>query len=204
MNEKRNTVISVLIRGVFVILPVFIVGLAVVKMIQALSSLIQPGLDACPEIIFHTPALRVALGVTLIVSLFLVVGYLSQLSIGKTVGRWIERFFLNRIPLYPLLRRISLGMAGEDHEDAMKPVMVEVNPGIRQLGFVVERHGNGRSTIFLPSSPNTGSGSVMVVESSLVTDVNVPGHKVLSCLHQWGAGISKLNIKETAMKGSVT
>lgn len=194
-RQVPRMVVGWMARGLFILLPVFVIGLAVARILEMVHAAVQPALDACPQVFFHVPAARVTVGILAMLALFGAVGLLAQMRLGRAIGRRVEEVVLNRVPFYQILRRLASGLAGEDRDDSLRPVMVEVNPGIRQFGFVMDRHGSGSCTVFLPSSPNTGSGTVLVVDAALVTDVAAPGHKVLRCLHQWGGGSCSLQDK---------
>lgn len=99
---------------------------------------------------------------------------------------------LQRLPFYSVLRNLASGLAGKEDERSLRPVLVTVNPGIQQLGLLIERHPDGSGTIFFPSSPTTGSGTVLVVEAALIREVRTPGHKLFNALGKWGVGTAAL------------
>ena len=62
------------------------------------------------------------------------------------------------------------------------------------LGFVVEKHEDGRLTVFISSSPAPMAGSIYVLPPERVHLVNVPLHKAMGCVTKWGSGVRELCI----------
>jgi len=191
---KHNSLIGLLAGGFFIVLPLLLVGLLVKQIFLALQEAIQPLLDVMPGTLFKNPSIRflaVCLGIAVLLGL---IGLLAQTRMGRAIGRWLESKVLNRVPFYSLLRNLVVGIAGRDDAESLKPVRVTVDiPGLDQLGFIIERHADGRATVFLPSSPNPSSGTVVIVEPERLHELrNVPGRKILKCLSRLGDGTAAL------------
>lgn len=189
MPDKRVSLIEFVITGFFVVLPVLLAVYVGAQFYGALESVIRPLLEKLPGTVFHNPAVRyVAVGLA-IVLLLLLVGWVARLRLGQTLGRLLEMWVLNRVPFYRLLRNLASGLAGKEEEHSMKTVLVTVDvPGLQQLGLLIERHADGNSTVFLPSSPNPGSGTVVVVEPARLEDLPMPVHEVFRYMSRWGDG----------------
>lgn len=75
----------------------------------------------------------------------------------------------------------------------MKPVLIIVDqPGLQQFGFLAETHSDGRTTVFLPSSPNPGSGTTIIVCPERVQDLPARGHNMVRCMVRLGKGSGAL------------
>jgi len=192
MNDTRKSPTALIADGIFIILPVLLLGLVFAKVYSAMRDVIHPLLDSMPGTLFHNPSIRFLAVVLAIAGLLILIGLLAQTQIGRSIGRALEKGFLNRLPFYSLLRKLALGLAGSENENTLKPVLVMVEEGIQQMGFIVEHHADGKSTVFLPSSPNTSGGSVSIVEAALIQELNVPAMKIFRSLNQWGQGVSDL------------
>jgi uncharacterized membrane protein len=192
MTGSRKPGISLLISGFLIVLPVLLAGLLLERIFYAVRAVIHPLLDALPGTVFQDPAVRFAVVCVTLAGLLMLVGVLARTRIGQASGRWLETNCLNRLPFYSLLRNLASGLAGKENENSLKPVLVTVNPGMQQMGLLVERLPDGSGAVFIPSSPNPGSGAVFVVEASLIRELNVPAHRTVQCLARWGDGTAKV------------
>lgn len=189
MPNKRASLIEFVITGFFIVLPVLLAVYVGAQFYGALESVIRPLLEKLPGTIFHDPRVRLVVVGLAIVALLMLVGWVARLRVGQTIGRLLEMWVLNRIPFYRLLRNLASGLAGKEEEHSMKTVLVTVDvPGLQQLGLLIERHADGNSTVFLPSSPNPGSGTVVVVEPSRIEDLPMPVRDVFRYMGRWGDG----------------
>lgn len=188
MHNTRKSLLGLFTGGFFVLLPVLLVGLVLEKMYHTLQPVAHSLLDELPGEIFRNPAIRDLGAVAAVAAMLLLVGLLARTRMGQAIGHWLETGLLNRLPFYAMLRSLASGLAGKEDDSSMKPVMVTVNPGLQQMGLLVERHADGCGTVFLPSSPNPGSGTVLVVEASLISELHIPSHRIFNSLSRWGYG----------------
>ena len=190
MKDKDVSISGLITSGFFVVLPVLLAGLMLERIYRILQALLRPVLDLLPGTLFRNPTFRALAVCIALVALLLLVGLMARMRLGRAAGRWLESGILSRIPFYAVLRNLASGMAGSDDERSLRTVLVELTPGVRQLGLLVERHPDGSSTVFFPESPNPGAGTVFVVEASLIRDVDVPAHRLLRCFNRWGLGMA--------------
>jgi uncharacterized membrane protein len=192
MNNTKQTLSGLVVGGFFVLLPVLLVGLLLERVFAVLQGVVHPLLDAMPGTVFHNTWLRFVVVLLAGLLVLLLTGLLARTRTGQSVGRRFESAVLQRLPFYSLLRNLASGLSGKEDERSLRPVLVTVNPGIQQLGLLIERHRDGSGTVFFPSSPTTGSGTVLVVEASLMRELRTPGHKLFSALGGWGLGTAAL------------
>lgn len=192
MNNAKQTLTGLVVGGFFVLLPVLLVGLFIEKVFSVLQGVVHPLLDAMPGTVFHNPWLRFGAVLLAVLLVLLLTGLLARTQAGRSVGRRVETGVLRRLPFYSVLRNLASGLAGKEDERSLRPVLVTVNPGLQQLGLLIERHADGSGTVFFPSSPATGTGTVLVVEASLIRELRVPGHKLFNALGKWGLGTADL------------
>jgi uncharacterized membrane protein len=193
MNDDDKSLAGVLVRGMVVALPTLLLAVALIKGYQLVYEGLMPVLNAMPGVVFHSPALRFAAVVVHMTILLLAIGTISRTQLGRKTGRRLELAFLSRLPLYNTLRALASGLSGHEDAQSMKAVLVEVDvPGLQQFGFVVDRLADGRSAVYLPSSPNPGSGSVVIVSAERIKELPVNMRRILSCLGRWGQGTAGL------------
>jgi uncharacterized membrane protein len=192
MQDERRTVLGLIAESFFIVLPILLVGLAFEKTYTTLQAVVHPVLDTFPSVVFRNPVIRELAVVVVIMVLLLLIGLVAHTRMGRAIGRWLEAGFLKHLPFYTMLRNLSSGLAGKEGEHSFRTVMVTMNPGQQQMGLLVERHSDGSGTVFLPSSPNPGSGTVVVVEAALMRELPVPSHRLLQCLSSWGDGTAAM------------
>lgn len=195
-KEKKKTHTSIaglLAGGFFIVLPLLLVVLVLQQIFSALQEVIRPLVDALPGKILQHRSVRFLVISLVFVVLMVLVGWVARTRLGQAIGRWLEAKILKHVPFYSLLRNLSSGLAASDDEKSLKPVLVTVDvPGLQQLGFIVERYADGSATVFLPSTPNPSSGTVVVVEPARLRELRVPAKQVFKCLGRWGDGTAAL------------
>ena len=116
--------------------------------------------------------------------------------VGSIMRRivWYEKFetsVLNQVPGYPIIANIAKGFT--EGEVSYPPELIELHgPGAAVLGFVMEEHDNGRSTIYVPSVPVLTVGNIYLVESKRITLLESGAATVADCISQWGVGSGKV------------
>jgi uncharacterized membrane protein len=73
--------------------------------------------------------------------------------------------------------------------------LLTIDEGMEAFVVVVEDHGDGYLTVFVPGPPNPASGNVQVVRKDLVRMLNVRMTDVGSVQHQCGVGSAKVLAK---------
>lgn len=205
MSIVRASLFTVIGRGFVIALPLLLL-VAVIKILFGIvAGLILPLLHAMPGVIFQNDTAQYIAVAVALVFLFFLVGALAGTHVGRSAGHWIEASMLRRLPMYDALCALVAGLITPDGSESMKPVLVTVDvPGLQQFGFLLETHPDGRSTIFLPGSPNPGSGTCVIVEPHRVQALHASAPAVFRCLTRWGSGASVLLPKNAHPPGNGT
>lgn len=182
--------------GLFVLLPVIFAGFLISKAIGAVriaAAKILGLLTAQPSESVSFPMVWAAL---LVLALSFVLGLLMTSRLASRSGRRIEQAVLFRLPGYAALKNIINGLAQTEREGMVRPALVTASESVQYFAFVMEEHGDGRLTIFVPSAPSAANGGVQVVRREKVKILNVRLASVIAALNQWGAGTHKLLTKD--------
>ena len=178
---------TTLIGGLLVVLPVWIVVLLLLKSLAMLAGFIKP-------IENHLPA-SVSNPWLVAVAIMLVVCFCVGLAVRTALGKWsvriLERNLLERLPGYTLIRSFAQRLAGTGATDAFAPVLVELEEALVPA-FLVERHADGRCTVFVPSAPTPAAGSIYILTPERVHAVDVSIVQAMSCISKWGNGSTEL------------
>ena len=184
MRRALSFLKAILIGGLVVVLPVWLVALALIRGLAQIKSAIEPLTNVTNA---FAPPIAIA-ALLLLLSCFLI-GLLIQTAIGGRFVSSVERRLAELVPGYSLFRGLTLGVAG-GADNGMKPALVGSDDNLA-LGIIIER-ANGFSTIFIPSAPSATSGSVHIVLDSNVRPLDIPLRKVLSSMSHYGEGAISL------------
>ena len=181
--------------GLFILLPVVFAGFLISKAVGgvrlAAAEIISLLTGQSPKAV-NFPIVWAAL---LVLALSFVLGLIMRLQFVSRSGRRFEQAVLFRLPGYAALRNIINGLVQTEREGMVKPALVSFGAG-HYFAYVMEEHGDGLLTIFVPSSPSAASGSVQVVNQENVRLLKVGLSSVVAALNQWGAGTHKLLVKD--------
>ncbi len=200
MQKKSSRSISIagtVAYGFFIIVPLGIVFLLLVKLTEILGKIAAPlGLES---------AFGAMIALIIAITLALVVVLLFSWIVGSIIRRIVsydkfEGAILKKIPGYQIIANITKGFT--EGKTAYPPVMIEIHgPGIAAFGFVMEEHDNGLLTVFVPSTPVLTLGALYVVDREKVSHLTAGTSEIADCISQWGIGSKQI---VTGSKGSVS
>lgn len=165
----REFISSTVVGGLFIVAPVYLALLLLLKAMQSVATLMEPLAALFPAWI---PAQELfSLGLVLVVCFL--VGMSVRTRTGHAIRERAERVFLEKLPGYSLLRSLTQRLAGDSDENAWKPAMVEIEDALVP-GFIIEEHDDGQYTVFVPSVPTPLAGAVYVLGRERVHILDVP------------------------------
>jgi uncharacterized membrane protein len=178
---------TTLIGGVLVILPVWISTLLLLKAIGGIFKLLSPVTSALPP----TMALRQIVSLLIVLVACFIAGIVVRTGPGLRAKSVLDRYLLERIPGYTLLRGLAGRITGQEEGKTFAAALVEIEDALVPA-FIVEEHADGKYTVFVPSVPTPAAGTVYILERSRVHLVDVPFTAAVSVISKWGAGSEKL------------
>jgi uncharacterized membrane protein len=122
----------------------------------------------------------------LLIVIFYLCGLLVRFSRVTSVKEWIENSILVYIPNYSKLKAKMMTKL-QPGKDLRKPALVEISD-IWKPGFLVSSE-NGKSTVFMPSTPDTDYGEVWIVDSNRVKELNMTSKELKTSLLMAGKGL---------------
>jgi hypothetical protein len=105
-------------------------------------------------------------------------------AIGRRVGTFLERRLYERLPGYKLMKAVGGGSFGEQKRQ-VQPAFVEMNDGLVPA-LIMERHDDGRATVFVPVCPTPTVGLLYIFPASKLHPVDVSIPKFAGCFSAWG------------------
>jgi uncharacterized membrane protein len=126
------------------------------------------------------------LGVVSVLALSLVVGVIAHNFIGQRLVTVFDKLFA-RMPIfggtYGLIKQVFESVFSQGAESFKHAVLVEYpRPGCWAIAFVTAEHsglvtsrdGKELVSVFIPTTPNPTSGFYLLVEKSLVRELDMP------------------------------
>ena len=200
MKYAREFITSTVVGGLFVVVPVYLAALLLLKGMKSVGTLVRPFAALVPDWI---PAENFFALILILVVCF-VVGLAVRTPSGRSVRERLEILFFERLPGYSLLRSLTQRMAGDTDEQAWTPALVEIEDALVP-GFVIEVLDDGRYTILVPSVPTPLAGAVYVLKPERVHILDIPFTQAIRSISRWGSGSRELvAAMRKAAAGSVT
>src|SRR4030095_1870826 len=187
MRYVREFITSTVVGVLFVVLPVYLAVLLMLKGMKTVGPLVRPFAALLPD---WFPA-QGLFSLLLVLALCCLVGIAVRTRSGRAVRERLEVVFFERLSGYGALRSLTQRLAGDTDNGAWKPAMVEIEEALVP-GFIIEEHDDGRFTVFVPSVPTPLAGAVYVLSRERVHVLDVPFTQAIRTISQWGSGSSKL------------
>ena len=190
MNRLKNFLITTLIGGVTVILPIVIFAWVIRIIVQLVSAVIAPlsyliRLDISAFIID-------LIAIVIIVLACFATGLFIRTQLGNKIYSYIEKHWLERLPVYSSIRDIVQQFTGKKRT-AFQQVVLLAPYGADTLmtGFVTDEAGDD-FTIFVPTAPNPTNGFVFHMKREQLTFVQVKTEDAMRTIVGMGAGSQDL------------
>lgn len=196
MRKSSQFVITSLVSGLLIVVPVYLTALLILKAMRSVAGVVRPLAHILPD---WLPAEKL-LSLLLVLAICFAVGAMVRTRGGRVVQE-LEKSFLERIPGYATIRSVTHRIAGDENERVWRPAFAEIEEALVPA-FIIEEFEDGRYTVFVPSVPTPFAGSVYILESARVHPLDVPLPQALAVLSKWGSGAKDLVM--SAGKISVT
>jgi len=187
MKAFRELVVSTVVGGLFIVVPVYLAVVLLLKGMQAVAGLVRPLTALLPD---WLPA-EGFFSLLIVLALCFVVGTAVRTRAGRAAREGMERLFFERLPGYGLLRSLTQRLAGDTEQSAWTPALVEIEDALVP-GFIIEEVGDDRLTVFVPSVPTPLAGAVYVLARARVHPLDVPFTQAIRSISRWGSGSAEL------------
>jgi uncharacterized membrane protein len=197
MNRLRD----LLVDGVMLALPLGIAAFLLRRVVSALISVMAPVAHLLPQgRWFGIAALELAALALALLGL-LALGAFARSATGRRLVATLESVVLGKFPGYMMMKSIAADFGGAQSDKGLEPALVSFDDNT-VLGYIVEGTGSaGPLTVFVPSAPSAGSGSVVMVPRERVQRLDVPSNSVRQTMKQRGVGLQELTRAGEAAAG---
>lgn len=179
------------IGGFFVILPVALILFLLVELAEIVILITEPVTEHLPIETLGGIEVATLVAILLILAACFVTGLAMRTQIGIRFGELIERFGLNRLPGYTLLKSLTQSFSGIKEGSTFSVAVATIRDS-DVLCFIVEEHDNGDFTVFVPTAPAPTIGTVYCLKREKVRKLDVPMGKAAECIMHWGIGSKEL------------
>jgi uncharacterized membrane protein len=187
-----NRVRDLLVDGVLLALPLGVAAFLLRRVVGTVIGVMAPVAHLLPQgRWFGIAALELAaIGLALIGLLAL--GAFARSAPGQRFVATLESVVLGKFPGYLMMKSLAADFGGAQSDDGLQPAVVAFDDNT-VLGYIVEDAGPaGPLTVFVPSAPSAGSGSVVMVPRDRVRLLDVPSGAVRRTMKQRGVGLQEL------------
>jgi len=198
MKNILNFLKTTILGGLFVLLPIILIYLALAETLDILVLLASPITDLFFPGHFEEVEFPVLVALVLLVLISFVFGLLMLSDIGRKFGNWIERIILGKVPGYNAIKSMTKGFATSQDNSSFKPALLKSADGEKEFVYIVEEHDDGNFTIMVPWSPTPFAGSIKIEPKDRVQPLSVNMAKLTEVLSQWGVGAKNLLAGKTA------
>jgi uncharacterized membrane protein len=187
MKVVREFLVSTVVGGLFIVVPVYLAVLLLLKGMKSVTGLVRPFAALLPDWI---PAENV-FALLLVLAFCFVVGMVVRTRAGRAARESMEKLFFERLPGYGLLRGLTQRLAGDSEDRAWEPALVEIEEALVPA-FIIEELEDGRVTVFVPSVPTPFAGAVYVIARERVHPLDIPFTEAIRSISRWGSGSKDL------------
>ena len=198
MNRLRD----LLVDGILLALPLGVAAFLLRRVVGALIGVMAPVANLLPQgRWFGIAALELAALALALLGL-LVLGAFARSAPGRRLVAALESVVLGKFPGYMMMKSIAADFGGAQSDAGLQPALVSFDDNT-VLGYIVEDTGAaGLLTVFIPSAPSAGSGSVVMVPPERVQPLSVPSNAVRHTMKQRGIGLQDLARSREAAPGA--
>jgi uncharacterized membrane protein len=189
MKAMFGSVQDILVRGVFLLVPIMVFVMLIAKALGVLRGLVAPlAGEMGPLAGIPAPAL---LATVVLVLICFLAGLVSKTRGARGLVEWLESTVLARIPGYTYMKGMGESVAGVEGGPAYQPVLARIEDAW-QFGFIVETIEPGQYAVYVPGAPSPWSGSVYFMAEDRIRRVDLRIGDVQGCLKRLGIGSSTL------------
>jgi uncharacterized membrane protein len=178
--------------GLFVLLPLLLLYLALGEALGLVVAIATPIADLFPADTFAHEKYPVLIAVLLLLGVSFALGLAMRAERGRSLGQWLERTTLRRLPMYGALKTLIARFAESEKCGAFRPALLISGEGQRDVAYVIEDHGDGQMTVMLPWAPTPLAGSVRIVDRDHVELLDASFADLTRVLSEWGIGTREM------------
>lgn len=193
MNKIKSFIVTSLLGGIIVVLPVAILAAVFGWVFSFVTNLIQPLTDLLVAKSDLREVIADVLVLAIILAVCFIIGVVIRTRFGKFIYSTIEGYLLKVAPGYNLIKETVLQILGNKKTPFSSVALVQIFGNDTLLtAFVTDEHSDGGFSVFVPTGPNPTSGNIYHLEGKYVHPVDVPVEDAMRSIISCGSGSSQL------------
>lgn len=194
MKAIRSFIITTILGGLIVLLPVGLLVFVLVWVYGFISDLIQPLANKVIESQEVSHHAANGISIVIIIAFCFVIGLVMRTRLGTFLFELIENKLLKIAPGYTLIKETVKQFLGNNPPPFQSVALCQLTESAaRVTGFITQKHADGSYTIFVPTAPSPLSGNVYHIPESYVTHVDVTVESAMQTMISCGAGSDRLS-----------
>lgn len=189
------------VAGFLIMLPFLLAYLLIGGFVDLTVLLTAPLQDLIPRYGMLSDTGRTLATLAALFAIFILIGIIKDTKPAQQLGAWIEREFFLKFPPYRLVRDITRRLAGEEIPN-MHPALLELSPGIKTVGFIVEELDDHMVTVFQPLTSLPTMGTLQIVSEDKVERLDAPFMDAIGWYFNWGADTKAVLGSAKSAKGA--
>jgi len=188
---------TTILGGLFVLLPVILIYLALAETFDVLLLIASPIADLFFPGHFEEAEFTIPIALGLLIGLSFILGLIMMSDIGRRFGDWIERIILGKVPGYNAIKILTKGFASSQEESTFKPALLMSSDDEKEFVYIVEEIDDDNLAILVPWTPTPFAGSIKIVPKDRVEPLAVSMGQLTEALSQWGIGSREILLEKT-------
>lgn len=193
IRRAKRFVITTVLGGLVVVLPLTLLGFIIRLLFDLIIGLIRPlsSLFGFSDDVNEWLINLLVLGIILL--LFFLIGLAVRTEVGQRLFQSIEEQWLKPLPFYSILRETVQQLFSKDKMPFSKVALVDpFGSGTLMTGFITDELPGGYFTVFVPTAPNPTNGFIFHLPPERVTLVDVRTEEAMRSVISLGIGSAKL------------
>ena len=189
-KNKTHFIMTTVIGGVIFLVPLVVLGVVLVKAASVMMIIAEPMAEMFPVDSIGGVALANIIALLVVLLFCFLAGLVARHALASAFVTKLESSVLVNVPGYMMIKNLVSGF-DPGQAEGLKPVLLKLGTAER-IGFEVQKLEDGRSMVFLPSSPNPFSGVTQVLPPDQIVYLDVPVNRVIEVTENFGHGFEKL------------
>ncbi len=192
MSDKKGVkfLLTTVIGGLLFLVPVVFLIMILTKAAGFMMVIAKPLAAWIPVDSIGGVALANLIAIVAVILLCFLAGLVARHALAGKLVKSLESKVLVKIPGYSMVKGIVSGF-DESSTEGLKPIAMQFGSAER-VGFEMQRLPDGRSVVYIPSSPSPWSGITQILPPDQVTYLNVPVTKIIEITENYGHGVGEL------------
>lgn len=200
MRKLKSFVLTTILGGLAVILPIVTIVMVFNWLFQKLFDLISPATGLITEYSQLSSTFASTFVIIFIVGVCFFVGFLIETRFGAWVWKHGEKLILKRIPGYGMVKETIHQFIGKNKSPFSSVALAQIFGNETRVTCFVTDEYDGGYTVFVPTGPNPTSGNIYHLKKEYVEKVDHPVEATMRSIISCGAGSKGLMEKREATR----